>query len=294
MIPMSSARTNCEVAAPPKSSSVERVSTTVNDVVIERPKVCSSEWLTISENGSPAWRARFSRIRSKTTIVSWTLKPMTGSIAGTNRPSNWMPAKGPRIANTPMTTMTSWKSATRAGTPNFTSRNRRVIQPRIPRDPTKMRITACWTRSELTIAPIEDRLACSAIGPKRDSRPDTIGASAPVRGISVLLPAPGAPLADGDAPGLAAGEALGAAAGVALGLALGAADGELAGDAPADAEAPGDPEAPAPEAPGLADGAALGTGGTSRRSSLDRRISMKPRPVFVTVASGWPSCTSAS
>src|SRR3954447_6869605 len=157
---------------------------------------------------------------------------MTVSIAVTNRPSIWMPAKVPRIANTPMTTMTSWNSATSAVTPNLTSRNRRVIQPRIPRDPTKMRITACWIRSELTIAPIEERLACSAIGPKRDSRPDTIGASAPVRGISVLLPAPGAPLADGDAPGLAAGVAAGAAVGLGLGL------------------------APAPDAPGLPDGPA--------------------------------------
>ena len=56
-------------------------------VMIERANVCRIEWLTISANGSPAWRARFSRIRSKTTIVSWTLKPMTVSIAVTNRAS---------------------------------------------------------------------------------------------------------------------------------------------------------------------------------------------------------------
>ena len=48
------------------------MSTTVKLVLIERPKVWRTEWLTIRSNGSPAWRARFSRIRSNTTIVSWT------------------------------------------------------------------------------------------------------------------------------------------------------------------------------------------------------------------------------
>ena len=51
-------------------------------MLIDRPNVCRIEWLTIRSNGSPTWRALFSRIRSKTTIVSWTLKPMTVSIGG--------------------------------------------------------------------------------------------------------------------------------------------------------------------------------------------------------------------
>ena len=126
---MSSASTNCDVAAPPKRSSVVRVRTTVKDVVIERPNVCSSEWLTISEKGSPACRGRFSRIRSNTTIVSWTLKPMTVSIAVTKSPSTWTLKSVPRIAKIPSTTITSWSSATSAVTPNFTSRNRYTSLP---------------------------------------------------------------------------------------------------------------------------------------------------------------------
>ena len=83
-------------------------------VLIERPRVCRIEWLTIAANGSPAWRARFSRIRSNTTIVSCTLKPMTVSIAVTNSASISTPKNVPRIAKTPTTTMTSWSSATSA------------------------------------------------------------------------------------------------------------------------------------------------------------------------------------
>ena len=98
--------------------------TTVRLVVIDRPKVWRIEWLTIRSNGSPAWRARFSRTRSNTTIVSWTEKPMTVSIAVTNRPSIWRPKNVPRIANTPTTTRTSCSSATSAVTPILKSRKR--------------------------------------------------------------------------------------------------------------------------------------------------------------------------
>ena len=78
MMPISSASTNSWVAAPPNRSSASSVRTTVKLVVIDRPNVCRIEWLTTAENGSPAWRARFSRIRSKTTIVSWTLEADDG------------------------------------------------------------------------------------------------------------------------------------------------------------------------------------------------------------------------
>ena len=54
MIPMSSARTNSSVADPPNSSRAVRVRTTVKLVVTDRPNVWSSEWFTISANGSPA------------------------------------------------------------------------------------------------------------------------------------------------------------------------------------------------------------------------------------------------
>ena len=62
MMPISSARTKSLIAAPPNSSSASSVMTTVRLVMIDRPNVCRIEWLTISANGSPAWRALFSRI----------------------------------------------------------------------------------------------------------------------------------------------------------------------------------------------------------------------------------------
>src|SRR5204862_7609409 len=73
----------------------------------------------------------------------------------------------------------------------------------------------------------------------------------------------------------------------------GAADG--AGDplAEADSLGPGELLGPGePDAPGDALGS--GTCWTSRRSSLLIRISKKPRPVFVTLASGCPRVTSSA
>ena len=84
-------------------------------VMIERANVWRIEWLTISANGSPAWRARFSRIRSNTTIVSWTLKPMTVSIAVTNRASISIRKIVPSIAKIPTTTITSWTQGDERG-----------------------------------------------------------------------------------------------------------------------------------------------------------------------------------
>src|SRR4029079_18012716 len=187
--------------------------------------------LTISANGSPACLARFSRIRSKTTIVSWTLKPMTVSIAGTHSAalSTW--ANVPRIAKIPTTTITSWTSATRAVTPNFTSWNLYVIQSRIPIDPTKISQSAWLLKSAETTGPIVVSEACSAIGPRAASRALTISPALPSVGSSVL---PVGGVGDGAAelPGAAdpLGAALGGALGVALGLGLGAALAEGAGE----------------------------------------------------------------
>ena len=100
-MPISSARMKSLIADPPNSSSASSVSTTVRLVVIDRPKVCRMEWLTMLANGSPACLARFSRTRSNTTIVSCTLNPMIVSIAVTNRASIWTPKKVPSRAKKP-------------------------------------------------------------------------------------------------------------------------------------------------------------------------------------------------
>ena len=47
MIPISRASTKSLIAAPPNSSSARSVRTTVRLVMIDRPKVCRIEWLTI-------------------------------------------------------------------------------------------------------------------------------------------------------------------------------------------------------------------------------------------------------
>src|SRR6478609_5557889 len=232
MIPTSSARTKSWIAAPPNRSSARSVRTTVRLVMIDRPKVCRIEWLTIWSRGSPRWRALFSRTRSNTTIVSWTLNPMIVSIAVTNNASIWTWKNVPRIAKIPTTTMTSWTRATRAVTPNFTSRNRYVIHSRIPSDPTRMRINAWLMRSELTTGPTVVRLAWDSIGPSAACRAVTMSPSLPVCGScdvpagaadgAGLVPAAGDALAPGEA--LAAGEAL------VLGAAVGLGDGLCCGD----------------------------------------------------------------
>src|SRR5258706_11677034 len=149
---------------------------------------------------------------------------MTVSMAVTNRPSTWTSNSVPRIANTPSTTITSWSRATSAVTPNFTSRKRTVIQPRIPSDPTRMRTIAWLIRSALTTAPIELRLACSK-SPNFACRAFAITPRSPSLGIWVLLTT-GATVGDG--AGLAVGATLGAAVGDAdgAGLAVGADDGD--------------------------------------------------------------------
>src|SRR3954452_17253069 len=261
MIPISRARTKLRIAAPPNRYSDSRVRTTVKLVMIERANVWRIEWLTISANGSPAWRARFSRIRSKTTIVSWTLKPMTVSIAVTKRASISIRKIVPSIAKMPTTTITSWTSATSAVTPNFTSWNRYVIHNRIPIDPTRIRSRAWLTSSDETTAPIVVSVACSAIGPRAAWSALTISPPLPSVGSCVLpIAAGGVGEAEGEAP--APAEPLGAA--LADGAGLADAEGAGGPDGAADPDSAGEPDADAagpPLAPGLPEGASVGTGG---------------------------------
>ena len=56
-------------------------------------------------------------MRSKTTIVSWTEKPMIVSTAVTKRLSTSMFRKNPRMAKIPRTTAASWSSAMMAAIP---------------------------------------------------------------------------------------------------------------------------------------------------------------------------------
>ena len=95
---------------------------TVIDVFSDR----ASDWMMLRLTFCSKVRRlacrRFSRIRSKMTIVSWTEKPMTVSAAVTNSvlisPSGELKTL-PRIDQMPVRTKTSWSSARMAAIANL-------------------------------------------------------------------------------------------------------------------------------------------------------------------------------
>src|SRR5256885_11331847 len=185
--------------------------------------------------------------------------------------------------------MTSWTSATSAVTPNFTSWNRNVIQPRIPSDPTRISTRAWVMRSLDTTGPIVVSESCWAIGPNRASRAFATAPSLPSVGICVLPAA--AALGDGDGAADAAGLAEGAGDGDgdAAGEADGAteADGFALPDAAAEPDAPAEPDGtaePDAEGTGVSVGPGVGDGGGGTRpTGALVLISRKPFDVVTTV-----------
>ena len=160
----------------------------------------------------------------------------------------------------------------------------------MPSEPKKIRTTACWIRSELTTAPIELSLACSAIGPNSATRPRAMSPISPVVGTSPADPGIGCRRgARGRRGGRGRGRRRGgrwrgrgrdrrsrATRRRPRGATVRRRDGAAVA---------------APLAPGLPLGAVVPVGagvGSSRRSRPVRRMSKKPRPVRVTVTSSWP------
>jgi len=144
-------------------------------------------------------------------------------------------------------------------------------------------------RSALTIAPIELRLACSAMGPNFACRSAAMAPIAPSVGTCVFAPVtgdedgPGLSLGPGLPLGLTLGLGLGVGLGLGLGLGLTAVDGvgDAATDAPGEAEdaaALGEAEGEgATDEAGVDVGTGVRVGWTSRRSSLAiGRGSMSP------------------
>ena len=245
---------------------------------MERPTVCRMLWLTMASKGSPAWRTRFSRMRSKTTMVSWTLNPMTVSIAVTNRASIWRPVTVPIRAKMPTTTMTSWMSAPMAVTPIRKSPKRKVIQAMMPRAPMMMSRNVCWMSSALTTGPTEVDWRTSSMGP--NSRLERR------HGLAQRRPGWAGPETGGEAPGTAAtaGELLGAgdaeadgdgvaAAAVATAVAAAVGTGEVAADASGDAAPDAAGLAPA-DASGLPEGDGLPTAAGSGALSVSALVRM--------------------
>ena len=99
------------------SSSAVSVSTTVSEVLTDLSKVWFTLKLTTLSNASPGNFPTFSRMRSNTTMVSWTEKPTTVRSAVTNSASTSNPATLPRMAHRPTTSTVSCNRAITAHAP---------------------------------------------------------------------------------------------------------------------------------------------------------------------------------
>src|ERR1700733_8426590 len=86
-MPMSSASTKPRIESPPKMTSDRSTNTTVSDVFSERVMVCTVERLITWSKVSRGPTRRFSRTRSKTTMVSWIEKATEVSTAVTKSES---------------------------------------------------------------------------------------------------------------------------------------------------------------------------------------------------------------
>src|SRR5712692_10547441 len=84
-MPIRSASAKPFKVSPPATRIATRTRTTVKLVMIDRTAVCMMLRFTTWSNESLWLTRRFSRMRSKTTMVSWTEKPTTVSTAVTNR-----------------------------------------------------------------------------------------------------------------------------------------------------------------------------------------------------------------
>ena len=85
------------------------------DVFTERASVWFTLSFTMVLNGTlPRWFKRFSRMRSKTTMVSWTENPITTKSATTKLLSIWTFWKWPRMASSPAGMETSWEAMRKA------------------------------------------------------------------------------------------------------------------------------------------------------------------------------------
>src|SRR5579875_3022501 len=117
-MPISSVSVNVRMSSLPKMVSADSVNSTVSEVFSERDIVCIRLASTICSKVSTVRRCMFSRMRSKTTIVSCTEKPTTVSKAVMKSESIWMVGKiFPRIEKTPSTTSTSCSIAIMAQVP---------------------------------------------------------------------------------------------------------------------------------------------------------------------------------
>ena len=106
-MPIRRAMTNQRMAEPPKSNRLVRVRMTVAEVFKDRPRVSVREKSATWEKVRWGCLPKFSRMRSKTTMVSWTEKPITVNKAVTNKASTSTAKKWPKMEKRPKTTSKS-------------------------------------------------------------------------------------------------------------------------------------------------------------------------------------------
>src|SRR5579859_7633027 len=110
-MPISSASTKPRIESPPKMTRESSTNTTVSDVFSDRVMVCTVERLITWSKVNRGPTRRFSRTRSKTTMVSWMENATEVSTAVTKSESTCPKLeKWPRIAQIPASTKTSWSS----------------------------------------------------------------------------------------------------------------------------------------------------------------------------------------
>ena len=103
--------------SPPIRRRARRAKTRVSEVFSERASVWSRLSFTASANVCFSSRPTVSRMRSKTTMESWTEKPITVSRALMNMTLISVPITLPRIEKMPTTSSTSCSSAMIAAAP---------------------------------------------------------------------------------------------------------------------------------------------------------------------------------
>ena len=115
--PIATTSSSSRIAAPPISSIAISTSSVVKLVLMERPTLSMMLKFTVSSSGRSGARIVFSRMRSNTTMVSFTEYPATVRMPTMNIEFTSIPRKRPRRENAPSTIRVSCASVTTAAMP---------------------------------------------------------------------------------------------------------------------------------------------------------------------------------
>src|SRR5207245_10982396 len=169
----------CHTHKSPVSNQSSHVYVVDSEMNTDRSSFYIIDYLITWLSASPGLRRRFSRIRSKTTIVSWTEKPMIVRTAVTKRLSTSIFRKYPRIAKIPRTTAASWRSAMIAAMPYRNAaqpklRNAHAMSSTIRRLARAIDLTAFWMSSAENDGLTTDEFVILVSGPKVSFNPASV------------------------------------------------------------------------------------------------------------------------